>query len=318
MTATLFCKVGELKGAEFAIADEATIGRSADNDVVLARGLVSSRHARIYFDRDRGGYYVEDLGSLNGTRLDGIALTRPERLGDLAILTFAGSFDFVFQDLGALPRRAAPAEAAAGHHTMIESEPVLPPELLAGAGGEPAPERVPTGKTMIEREAPLLPDALAPETVPAAGSDSVPPGTQIDRDWLGIPAALAGDAEADVPAATDSAPGSHPPAAAAEADAGGPRFVLETPDLEGRMQRLELRPGKNLVGRLGDCQLKLDNPSVSRRHAVLNLAGDRVTVCDLGSSNHTYLGDDRVEGEVEVPAGATLRFGAVPAKLVAE
>jgi ABC-type multidrug transport system ATPase subunit/ABC-type multidrug transport system permease subunit len=46
-----------------------TIGRLADNDVVLAKSSVSRRHARVA--AVRGGYAVTDLGSRNGTQLNG-------------------------------------------------------------------------------------------------------------------------------------------------------------------------------------------------------------------------------------------------------
>jgi len=47
----------------------ATIGRAGDNNIVFADKTVSSHHARIsYVD---GFYVIEDLGSLNGTYIDG-------------------------------------------------------------------------------------------------------------------------------------------------------------------------------------------------------------------------------------------------------
>jgi adenylate cyclase len=61
--------------------DEATIGRSADNDVVIRDVLVSRHHARIY--RVRGAWRVADLGSSNGTRVNGVDPThRDLRSGD--------------------------------------------------------------------------------------------------------------------------------------------------------------------------------------------------------------------------------------------
>jgi pSer/pThr/pTyr-binding forkhead associated (FHA) protein len=51
-----------------------TIGRSAENDVVLDDPLVSAHHARIEIDTPDGSQPVltiEDLGSTNGTRVNG-------------------------------------------------------------------------------------------------------------------------------------------------------------------------------------------------------------------------------------------------------
>jgi hypothetical protein len=56
-----------------------TIGRSSQNDVALAEDeFASARHARIEPRRD--GVWVEDIGSTNGTYLNGIRLARARKL----------------------------------------------------------------------------------------------------------------------------------------------------------------------------------------------------------------------------------------------
>jgi len=56
-----------------------TLGRSSRNDIDLARDeYASSDHARIEPRRD--GVWLEDVGSTNGTYLNGTRLTRPKRL----------------------------------------------------------------------------------------------------------------------------------------------------------------------------------------------------------------------------------------------
>jgi len=49
--------------------EEITIGRSEDNDVVLANNSVSRNHARII--KGESGYVITDLGSFNGTKING-------------------------------------------------------------------------------------------------------------------------------------------------------------------------------------------------------------------------------------------------------
>jgi hypothetical protein len=63
------------------------IGRSEDNDIVIADSSVSRRHARI--SRADNGFVVEDLGSTNGTLLDGAPIDR-ERIEGGDELTFGG------------------------------------------------------------------------------------------------------------------------------------------------------------------------------------------------------------------------------------
>ncbi len=99
MRAKLFCKYGEMKGKEFEIQDEATIGRSSANQIVLPHQGVSKRHARIFFDPKAGRFFIEDLNSTNGTLLDNIRVQGVERLGHLNVITFAELLDFIFQDM---------------------------------------------------------------------------------------------------------------------------------------------------------------------------------------------------------------------------
>jgi pSer/pThr/pTyr-binding forkhead associated (FHA) protein len=68
---------GSLMGTTVALQGQTiTLGRAHDSTIVLDDDYASSRHARIYPDRD-GQWIVEDLGSTNGTYLDRTRLTTP-------------------------------------------------------------------------------------------------------------------------------------------------------------------------------------------------------------------------------------------------
>ncbi|HEX2112705.1 MAG TPA: FHA domain-containing protein [Gaiellaceae bacterium] len=54
------------------LAAEVTVGRARENDVVVEKGGVSRRHARLV--KAEGRWYVEDRGSLYGTYLNGVRL----------------------------------------------------------------------------------------------------------------------------------------------------------------------------------------------------------------------------------------------------
>lgn len=73
------------EGDELALDSSALLlGRGSSNDVNLARDeYASSKHARVEPRRD--GVWLEDVGSTNGTYLNGIRLTRAKKLapGDL-------------------------------------------------------------------------------------------------------------------------------------------------------------------------------------------------------------------------------------------
>ena len=58
---------------------ELVIGRSAPADLIIVNPEISRRHARLLFQQ--GNYILEDLGSSNGTFING------QRLGDSQVLT---------------------------------------------------------------------------------------------------------------------------------------------------------------------------------------------------------------------------------------
>ena len=62
-----------LLGQRFPVGHELTIGRSPDNDVVLADSFVSHHHVCVYQRED--AYIAEDLGSRNHTYLNEGLLT---------------------------------------------------------------------------------------------------------------------------------------------------------------------------------------------------------------------------------------------------
>jgi pSer/pThr/pTyr-binding forkhead associated (FHA) protein len=67
---------GGLAGTRIALGDQPImIGRANDSTLVLTDDYASTRHARLV-SRD-GDWYVEDLGSTNGTYLDRTKVTSP-------------------------------------------------------------------------------------------------------------------------------------------------------------------------------------------------------------------------------------------------
>jgi pSer/pThr/pTyr-binding forkhead associated (FHA) protein len=69
--ALLLVKRGPNAGSTFLLDQDATtVGRSTDGDVFLDDVTVSRKHA-IFERRDRGAWFVRDVGSLNGTYVNG-------------------------------------------------------------------------------------------------------------------------------------------------------------------------------------------------------------------------------------------------------
>ena len=73
--------------------------------------------------------------------------------------------------------------------------------------------------------------------------------------------------------------------------AAGSRFLLITG--EGMLSTYEIEHRELVIGRAEGCDVQIDHPALSRRHAVLH-GGPPTTVADLGSKNGTFLGKYRV------------------------
>jgi hypothetical protein len=63
------------------------------------------------------------------------------------------------------------------------------------------------------------------------------------------------------------------------------------------------------IGREG-CDVVLSDPRVSRRHAVMHRLESGPAIEDLGSTNGTYVNDERVRGTHPLAAGDVVRFGS--------
>lgn len=75
---SLLLLTGPLAGRRFQIINEATLGRSPSCEISLQDGKVSRRHARLFVDQDVTR--IEDLGSRNGTLVNGERISQPVTL----------------------------------------------------------------------------------------------------------------------------------------------------------------------------------------------------------------------------------------------
>ena len=81
----------ELRGVQIAVRGPVIVGRNPGADIVIGAGYVSGRHAR--FSLMGQNLFVEDLGSRNGTAVNGQLVSEPVALknndvvnvGDVAI-----------------------------------------------------------------------------------------------------------------------------------------------------------------------------------------------------------------------------------------
>jgi ABC-type multidrug transport system ATPase subunit/pSer/pThr/pTyr-binding forkhead associated (FHA) protein len=158
--------------------------------------------------------------------------------------------------------------------------------------------------SLTYRITPLLSQA-AEEALAAAAAGAAAPA---------VPAPAAARPEPSPGCAADQVqPGPPPPFATLlgeEAPVSGLRAI-------GLSGREEMR-----IGRGPDNDLRLDNPTVSRHHAILRRvgSGEQYVVEDLRSSNGTWVNDELIEPGRPFPllAGSTLRIGPVKFLLAPE
>ena len=123
-------------------------------------------------------------------------------------------------------------------------------------------------------------------------------GTRVTRRATPATPAPAGLAAVRQPARQDAAP----------RDGAMPRTLVVT---QGSLKGTTISLGQApiLIGRAPECTLVLEDDYASGRHARLSLQQGTWMVEDLGSTNGTFLGRNRVQAPTPVSPGSPVRIG---------
>ncbi len=194
-----------------------TIGRVQGNDLVLPKGNVSKRHARVRYRE--GGFIVTDLGSTNGTYVNGrkIAQATIVREGDkiyigdfvLRIEAGGGAARVASSPAPALEEAAPEAARPAPHEASVSevsAAPKLADEAAVAPAAKPAAHPTPAAAVVEEGAAPRQPSLLSPPgpkspAKPRGGGGIAPPaaGAAARRPAVLVAALLRRGAESSGP-----------------------------------------------------------------------------------------------------------------------
>jgi pSer/pThr/pTyr-binding forkhead associated (FHA) protein len=149
---------GNAAGTWLDVADELLIGRHADGLGSLGDDeLISRYHARVSLDAG-GLCAIEDLGSTNGTFVNGLRISVPQTLKEGDTIELGGSRLVVRE----LPARPA-ADASGGAPAEAEGQATAEHAAPASAEPVPTPEpEVPEPVLEPERETKPVPPAAVP------------------------------------------------------------------------------------------------------------------------------------------------------------
>lgn len=305
-----------------------SLGRGSDNDIVIHDAQVSRLHAQI--PRSGDGFYLRDMGSANGTRVNGARLFDAHRLRDGDTIQI-GVATFTFHQ--ASQRAATPDSAASVIELVAVAGSSAGTRFSLQAGdttlGRAADNAIVLNDPLVTRHHAVLTVAGSSLTVRDLGSAN---GTWVDGERLTAPRALRDGDRLEIGqtqftvserrGVADTTHSSGEPAGATRlidlaglGDGAAARAVGE-PILTivggaGDGTRFPLRPGlAATAGRDAANPIHLADSRASRRHAEFAVAPTgTITVRDLGSSNGTIVNGEAVAGSRELGDGDRITIG---------
>lgn len=156
----LVMKTGPTPGKAFSLdKSEIIIGRDVNNDVIINDSEVSRKHARLTVQAD--SYVLEDLGSTNGTFVNGLRLTGPQLLRPGDTISLGESVTLGFEALQYDPDAtivSAPEPMGAPPPVVVQQPPPPAPPKEAFIPPPPPPEPAYAGRippTQPEPGAPM-------------------------------------------------------------------------------------------------------------------------------------------------------------------
>ncbi len=146
--------------------DIITVGRDITNDIVINDPEVSRHHMR--FTRGAGGFTLEDLGSTNGTFINGQRLTGAKPLNNGDMIGLGETVTLAYEAVSPAREQGEAAAPASPYARQPESQaPAAPQSYSPPAAAEPAYEQQPSAPPYSYDQQPAYSGSVAPQGPPA-------------------------------------------------------------------------------------------------------------------------------------------------------
>ena len=173
-TYQLLMRTGPTPGKIFDLnLPELTVGRDMVNAIMINDAEISRRHARLV--AQPGGYVIEDLGSTNGTFVNGQRLMGPHLLRPGELVLFGENVSLVYEALEFDPNA-----------TLVSSTTSQPPVYPMPTYQQPVPgsmQPIPQARsqpTAYAQQIPQQPTYIPPQPPPMMGGGQYPPPQQAE------------------------------------------------------------------------------------------------------------------------------------------
>lgn len=156
--------------------DIVTLGRDITNDIVINDPEVSRHHMRL--TRGAGGFTIEDLGSTNGTFINGQRLTgaRPLRAGDMVGLGETVTLAYEMSAGGQEPGIEAPGGTAVSPAQRSPQYPAQAPQYSY------TPQQQPAQQSPYQQQQPAQQSPYGQPQAPYSAAPPVPGGYEGEYD----------------------------------------------------------------------------------------------------------------------------------------
>lgn len=293
-------------GKEIPVQGEMTVGRSDECDIVVDDPKASRKHARVWPEGE--GLSVQDLGSTNGTKHEGVTKERFQLLNGESVsfpnVAYRIKIVLPFATPEIDPDKTMPLDLDTLSPTP--SEPVQD----ASEDDEKNKEQASEGCEKIDSGSSGAAETKGASEPIAQNSgteqESAKSSPEADNGAWWENAGTKSDGTAVFKIDDAAANKTNVAALVQLGPAVSPRLVIKSGPRAGTA--FDLNEGSMVIGKEASCDIQLSDPTVSDQHAKMVHDGHTWQLVNLLALNHTYVNDNKVQSTY-LNSGDQIRLG---------